>query len=167
MNVDALRKILENTLALNIKESSVASEILFEPSFSSQGQTIFCQIRRRENEMFICYEHFSRYDFYALNYINVSSSFDENIFTDSFCGIVIVDKRSQAEIEELICKISTFKSLKTALGLDGYSHTIIINDCKYSWWCEPDSENAIVCDKLVSKAFGFLPKNFRKIHKLY
>ena len=68
MDVKVLRKTIETTLAMNINGSSVISEILFEPSFSSQGQTVFCQIRQRENEMFICYEHFSRYDFYTLNY---------------------------------------------------------------------------------------------------
>ena len=164
MDIETLRKMLASTLALNIKGSSVVSEILFRPSFINQGQTVFCQIRQRDDGMFICYEHFNKYEFYTLSYTKVSSSFNDNVFTDSFCGIIIVDKKSQAEIEELICKISTFKSLKTDIGLDGYSHTVIINDCEYYWWYEPVSKNAILCDKLVSKVFTFLPEDFRKIN---
>lgn len=165
MNIKICRDILEKTLSMNIEKSNVIAEILFQPSFECQGETVYCQLRQRDNEMFFCYEHFSRYDFMLLNYTNISADIKDNIFTDNYCGIAVIDNKLRYAIENYICEINKFKckKIKSAIGLDGFIHTVIINGREFSWWCEPVSKEAKLLNEFVSTVFKLMPKDFRKV----
>lgn len=164
MYMEVCRDLLERTLAMNLKNSSIAAEILYEPSFVSQGKTVYCQVRKQNSEMFICYEHFSRYDARLLKCTEISADFGDDFFTDNFCGIKLLDNDGQQSIEKRIDEISTIKcrKIKSSLGLDGYSHTVVINGRSFFWWCEPVSNNAKLLNEPVSAVFSFLPEDLRR-----
>lgn len=117
--------------------------------------------------MFICYEHFSRYDLGLLDRTEISADFGDDFFTDNFCGIKMLDNERQRSIEKHIDEISKIKcrKVKSALGLDGYSHTVVINGRSFYWWCEPVSNNVKLLNELVSAVFSFLPEEFRRIEQ--
>ena len=163
MNIEVCRNMLEQTLEMNLKNSSIAAEILYEPSFVSQGKTVYCQVRKQNCEMCICYEHFSRYDARILKCTEISADIGDDFFTDNFCGIKMLDNEGQRSIAKLIYKISKIKckTIRSAFGLDGFSHTVIVNGRSFYWWCEPVSNNAKLLNELVSAVFSFLPEEFR------
>ena len=82
-------------------------------------------------------------------------------------GIKMLDNERQRSIEKHIDEISKIKcrKVKSALGLDGYSHTVVINGRSFYWWCEPVSNNAKLLNELVSAVFSFLPEEFRRIEQ--
>ena len=164
MDIQKCKNLLENTLEMNICNSTIVAEILFEPTFESLGKTVYCQLRYKDDKLLICYEHFSRYEFLTLAYNENPSEINENIFTDNYCGIVISDNNTKNKIEKLMKVINKFngKKIKTAFGLDGFSHTVIINDCTYYWWSEPISQEAETLNEFVSVVFSHLPTDFRK-----
>ncbi|MGN0638922.1 MAG: hypothetical protein ACI4J0_11170 [Huintestinicola sp.] len=167
MKIEVCRDLLERTLAMNLKNSSIAAEILYEPSYVSQGKTVYCQVRKRNSEFYICYEHFSRYDARLLECTEISADFGDDFLTDNFCGIKMLDNEGQRSIEKRIEEISKIKcrKIRSALGLDGYSHTVVINGRSFYWWCEPVSDNAKLLNELVSAVFSFLPEEFRRIEQ--
>lgn len=159
MDIEACRGLLERTFEMNLKNSCIAAEILYEPSFVCQGKTVYCQVRVRNGELFICYEHFSRYDARLLRYTEISADLGDDFFTDNFCGIKLLDNEEQRCIQKLIdefCKIKD-EEISSPMGLDGYSHTVVINGRSFYWWGEPISENAKLLNELVSAVFSFLP----------
>lgn len=167
MDIEVCGNMLERTLAMNLKNSSIAAEILYQPSFVCQGKTVYCQVRKQNSEMFICYEHFSRYDARLLKCTQISADFGDDFFTDNFCGIKMLDDEVQRSIEKRIDEISKIKcrEIKSALGPDGYSHTVVINGRSFFWWCEPVSNNAKLLNELVSAVFSFLPEEFRRTER--
>lgn len=164
MDIKECKNLLEKSLKMNIFNSTIISEILFEPAFECLGKAVYCQLRYKNDELLICYEHFSRYEFLTLAYNENPSKIKENIFTDNYCGIIISDIDTKNRVEELLDTIKQFKNkkIKTTVGLDGFSHTVILNDYTYYWWNEPISQEAEILDKFVSEVFSLLPKDFRK-----
>ena len=164
MDIQICRDLLEKSLELNITDSVISAEILFKPAFSILGRTVYCQLRKRNDEFLICYLHFNRYEFYCLNYNSNPNNISESVFDDSFCGIKIADSKTKNKLEQIIGKVNSFEKneIKTSSGLDGYSHTVIINDRKFYWWCEPISKEAEILDRFVSEVFRYLPEDFRK-----
>ncbi|MGN0695690.1 MAG: hypothetical protein ACI4J5_02870 [Oscillospiraceae bacterium] len=166
--MDVRRKRLEKTLAKNIENTSVIAELLFEPSFRQMGKNVYCQIRQREcdNEIFICIEYFRGYNFQILDYNEISEDRNDSIYTDNFCGIVMLDKESQDKLTKCISEVNSLKRNRRsqALGLDGYFHTVCVNDHEFRWWCKPKTEETKLANELVNKVFSHLPPDFRKIN---
>lgn len=144
--------------------SSCSAEIIFIPSFECHGKTAYCRIFTCNGQMNIGYMHFKKYDFSLLNYTEISAEFVDNIFTDSYCGIVTVSNASADKIEILISQIQNLDFLcKSTPHIDGFSHIVLSGERTFYWNDADISPAADLLNSFVHKVFSLLPPELRTV----
>ncbi|MBQ7783411.1 MAG: hypothetical protein IJ368_05525 [Oscillospiraceae bacterium] len=108
--------------------------------------------------------HFKKYDFSLLNYTEISAEFVDNIFTDSYCGIVTVSNASADKIEILISQIQNLDFLcKSTPHIDGFSHIVLSGERTFYWNDADISPAADLLNSFVHKVFSLLPPELRTV----
>lgn len=146
------------------EKSGCLAEILFVPSFDCHGRIAYCRIFMHNDALCISYVHFRKYDFTLGRYTVISAELSDNIFTDSFCGVVTADDRTAKELEMLISRIPSLDSPKScSLHTDGYSHIVISGECTFYWHNADISPAAELLNSFADKVFSLLPCELRTI----
>ena len=160
------KRRLEAAMRLNIADSALLAELMFRPSFRSQGRDAYVQIRQYPNRSISLFCQTYEYSNGELHstILPYSSLFDSP-FIDTYCGMYPVPNDAIDSLLNDIDRVNELSGGNFSVGvwLDGYFTCVRVSDRLISWRCDELPDTHAAAASLVGKVFSILPHEYRMV----